>query len=195
MASMTEAWQDRQPDAGEGEAAQAVAACTDSEAFLQLYDRYFERIERYVMARMAGPEVEDVVSVIFMRALEKIHLFRPDRGTFGAWLFGIARNAVRDHFRRRGRFGFWALDSVETAPEPRSGPEDVALHGEQMEDVWRAFLTLTEDQREALVLYYIAELKYTEVARVMGKSDFATRKLAQRGLEGLRQQLSKEKPQ
>lgn len=192
---MTETGQEHQPDAGEDEAAQAIAARAYPEAFLLLYDRYFQRVERYVLARTWSLDAEDLVSAIFMRALEKIHSFRPERGTFASWLFGIARNIVHDHYRRRSRLWFGAPGPIETVVEPRSGPEELALHGEQMEDVRRALLTLTDDQREALVLRYMAELKYAEVARVLGKSEVAARKLVQRGLEGLRQQLTKEELQ
>src|SRR5438067_7424500 len=86
--------------AAQSDEALALAARQDRSAFLALHGRYIDRIERYVLARTSNPsDVEDLVSIIFMRALEHIRQFQPHRGSFAGWLFTIARNAVSDHYR------------------------------------------------------------------------------------------------
>lgn len=84
----------------------------DPTAFLPLYDRYAQRLERYVLATLGSREdAEDVVSAAFMQAIARIDTFDPERGSFAAWLFTIARNLVRMHHRRGGR-GFVGRLSV-----------------------------------------------------------------------------------
>jgi RNA polymerase sigma-70 factor (ECF subfamily) len=85
------------------DATMARSAARDRQAFVALYDRYVGSIERYVAARTGSSDVEDLVSVTFTRALARIHTYRPERGSFAAWLFTIARNAVVDHYRERAR--------------------------------------------------------------------------------------------
>src|SRR5579884_1122760 len=83
------------------DAALVAAARDDPRRFLELYDRYFERVLGYVRLRIRDAATcEDVTSQVFTTALEQVGRFR-GQGTFAGWLFQIARNAVRDVQRRR----------------------------------------------------------------------------------------------
>src|SRR5437868_2289089 len=73
-------------DAGDEELARAAGA--GRQAFMVLYERYIQRVQRYVFSQVTHPaEVEDLVSTIFFRALTKIDTYQPQRGSFSAWLF------------------------------------------------------------------------------------------------------------
>src|SRR5215831_4536898 len=86
--------------AGDPDAALVAAALQTPQAFLALYDRYFDRILGYVRLRLRDDSVcEDVTSTVFTTALAQLRRFRGD-GAFAGWLFQIARNAVRDVQRR-----------------------------------------------------------------------------------------------
>lgn len=170
----------------------AVAARDDQAAFLALYDRHAVRVGRYVTAHIPNPsDAEDVVSMVFMRALERIDQYRPERGRFAGWLFGIARNAVREHYRRG-----WRLVSLLPSITSESGPsaEDSALHRAQLGAVAAAVQNLTASQRDALALRYVAGLPYAEVGRLMGKNDEACRKLIARAIDALRRAVNEEEP-
>lgn len=169
----------------------AVAAQGDPNAFVQLYDRYVERITRYVAARTWGSnDVEDLVSITFMRALTKIHLFQPSRGTFAAWLFTIARNAARDH--KRTSHSSAPLADADSLPGYGSGPEQLLVQREQNLSLRSAILNLTADQRDAIALRYVGELPFAEIAHILGKSEPASKMLVQRGLEALRRHITSE---
>ena len=76
------------------------AQAGDSEAFAQLYDLYVKRIYAYVFVRVRHKEAaEDITSVTFMKALEKLNTFQ-NEVSYIAWLFTIARNTLIDHIRR-----------------------------------------------------------------------------------------------
>ncbi|MDQ2744301.1 MAG: RNA polymerase sigma factor [Chloroflexota bacterium] len=165
----------------------ARAASHDRKQFAKLYDRYVDRIERYVLVRTGrASDVDDIVSTTFMRALTNIHTFHRQRGTFAGWLFTIARNVVSDHQRAlRHLSESEAADHLDTRP----GPEMAALHAEEAAAVRRALLRLTHEQRDALALRYASELSFANVGQAMGKSEAAAKMLVQRGLQALRQQL------
>ncbi len=165
----------------------AVAARTDREAFLVLYDRYLPRIERYVAARTGSVEVEDTVSAIFLKALARIRTFHPARGAFGPWLFAIARTTVVDGYRARR--GTDQEADLSWLAEPAPGPEAVALSAETVVAIHTALAILTREQRDALALRYAADLPFAEVARTLRRSEPAAKMLVQRGLHTLRRYL------
>jgi RNA polymerase sigma-70 factor, ECF subfamily len=178
-------------DASDEELAQAAVA--GRHCFLLLYERHVGRVQRYVFSQVSYPaEVEDLVSTIFFRALTKIGTYQPQRGTFSAWLFAIARNAVHDHRRLTLHPRLVPLEAADGVHEPRPGPEALALQREGHDAVRRAFEVCTPEQRDALALRYLAELSFAEVAGALGKSEPAAKMLVHRGLEALRHELERE---
>jgi len=171
----------------DSDAVLAREARDDRQQFVKLYDRYVDRIERYVLARTGRTSaVDDLVSATFMRALINIHTFHHRRGTFAGWLFAIARNIVSDHQRALRRLsGSEPADQIDSRP----GPEMTTLRNEEAAAVRAALLRPTPDQREALALRYTGELAFAEVGQAMGKSEAAAKMLVQRGVQALRRQL------
>jgi RNA polymerase sigma-70 factor (ECF subfamily) len=166
----------------------ATCAVQDPGAFAVLYERYFPRVHRYVLARSRDPnEVEDVVSAIWMRVCSKISLYRLERGPFAPWLFALARNVLHDAMRQNIRrpIVIWNRDIAGVT----SGPETHILAAEGREEMRHALLSLTVDQREALALRYAADLSFREIGQALGKSEAAAKMLVRRGIEGLRRQF------
>ncbi len=164
-----------------------LARCHDRATFLELYDRYVDRIEHFVAARTMSANVEDIVSTTFERALARRSTFQPNRGTYAAWLFTIARHAIADSYRSQPQLveGGEAPDSED--PEP--GPEQAAVTQEDRLRVRKALQGLTAEQRDALALRFAAELSFSEVGHAMRKSEPAAKMLVQRGLTAMRRLL------
>jgi RNA polymerase sigma-70 factor (ECF subfamily) len=167
-----------------------LATSHDRAAFLELYDRYVARIERYVAARTSAADVEDFVSVTFERALARRASFKAGKGTYAAWLFAIARNAITDGYRARR--GVAERQSAPVEEDPAPGPEQALLASEARLRVRSALRDLTDDQRDALALRFAAELPFNEVARALGKSEPAARMLVQRALHSMRRRLEED---
>lgn len=170
------------------DSALAVAARDDREAFLQLYDRFVPHIERYVAARIGSGDVDDIVSGTFLRAIEHIGGFNPRRGSFAPWLFAIARNEIRTHYRRQSRTETlgdrdWQSDDI--------GPDAVAERNEEMRRVMVAVSRLTGEQRDALALRFAAGLPFRDVGKVLGKSEGAAKMAVQRAIRALRAELER----
>jgi RNA polymerase sigma-70 factor (ECF subfamily) len=157
------------------------------QAFAELYSRYVERVYRFLYARTGSvQDAQDLTSQTFLAALESIGTYRR-RGSFGGWLFGIARHKLADHYRQR-RIDV-SLDDVEWLHHPDPSPEDVAETRLQLARVSRALQSLDGQQAEAVALRVFGELAAAEVGQVMGKTESAVKMLVHRGLRKLQERL------
>jgi RNA polymerase sigma-70 factor, ECF subfamily len=124
--------------------------------------------------RMTGDsqEAEDLAQEAFLRLYRSVGGFRP--GTrLRPWFRRIAVNVCLDALRRR-REATVPLDKLlEMETQPRAArreemPEEAYLSREVRVEVQRGLLKLAGDYRAVLVLRYLEDLSYQEIAEVMG---------------------------
>lgn len=165
----------------------------DAQAFGYLYDRYFERVYRYVYYRMRdATEAEDVTSDVFFRALRAMPRYEP-RQPFLAWLYRIARNAVIDRVRaKKPRVSFEDALAHPDAADQIVDPDAVILQADRRERLRQAMQNLTGEQQEVVVLRFVEGLSSEEVGTIMGKRAGTVRGLQFRALQALRKHLSAE---
>ena len=163
------------------DAALVAAAREEPQAFLALYDRYFDRVLGYVRLRVRDePSCEDITSTVFATALEHLRLFRGD-GTFAGWLFQIARNNVRDAQRRPVNT---LLGDEVTSSEPDLEERFLAL--ERAAQLHKAIRLLTPEQQHLVSLRYGAGLAFDEIGTIVGATPGTVRVRMHRILEQLR---------
>jgi len=161
----------------------------DREAFGRLYDIFSKRIYSYIYYRTLSRETaEDLTGAAFLKALEGLGGYEPGKGGFAAWIYGIARNAIADHYRRESRLeslddergaGLWNL----------ADDADLALDAENR-DLWERLKPLLAgmpaEQREILVMRVWDGLSHGEIARILGKSEGACKMAYSRAMATLR---------
>ncbi len=158
------------------------------EAFCLLYDQHVERIYRYHLVRTGCvADAEDLTAETFYAALESFARLRPGEPPL-AWLGGIARHKLADHFRHRKRET--PLELAEDQAQPFPSVEELAGQRLELARVTRAMRLLNHERAEALALHYFAGLTFAEVGHTLGKSEEAAKKLVQRGLQDLREKLT-----
>jgi RNA polymerase sigma-70 factor, ECF subfamily len=164
----------------------------DKIAFDYLYIAYFNPIYRYIFLRSGGrrADAEDLTQEVFLRAWRAVDRFEIEGGSFLAWLYVIARNACFDFTKKKKAIipseaeEFW--DSIP-------GKESASVLAEQAEhkrSAWRLLESLSDDQREVMILRYIEDLNNREIAIITGKSEEAIRQLQSRAIRGLREKNS-----
>ena len=143
----------------------------NEQALAELYDLYFPRIYRYVLARTGNPaEAEDITEEVFVRVLGAIGAFQWRQAPFAAWLFRIAHNQLVSHARKNGarrRETPLAASIADPAPDPLTRVED-RLSLEHIFDLARA---LPQAQREVLWLRFASDLSVSDTARALGKQE------------------------
>jgi RNA polymerase sigma factor (sigma-70 family) len=168
-----------------------VALSADDVA--ELYDRHAEAILAFLVRRTWDPEVSvDILAETFAVALEGRHRFR-GRGreaAGGAWLYGIARHQLADHFRRDGaqrralaRLGIVRRPLTDVEYERI---EELAGSCELRNRVAEEMDALPVDQREAVRLRVVEEQGYQTLARTLDISQDTARARVSRGLQALR---------
>lgn len=167
----------------------ALRARRDPDAFLRLYVRHAPGIHRWLRSRVRDDEAAlDLTAETFARALAGIRRYRPDTGSFAAWLQGIAQNLLLVYLRER---------RVETVARKRLGIPLGPYAGE-FEEVDRrlvaearrselaaALEALPDKQREALELRVLEQLPYEEIGSRLGCSTGAARVRVTRALRAL----------
>jgi RNA polymerase sigma-70 factor (ECF subfamily) len=169
----------------------------DPQALERFYDVYFDRVYGYVR-RLVGEDslAEDVTQDVFLHLQRSFRSYDPAR-ELSPWVFTIATNKVRDHWRSRRHRDALAertLDDEEARWEPAArdgGPLPALENDELATQLGRAIEALPESMRAALVLRWDEGLSFEEIARVLGRNEVAVRKRYSRALEELRRSLSK----
>jgi RNA polymerase sigma-70 factor (ECF subfamily) len=170
------------------------AIARDAEAFGELYNRYFERIYRYLRLKVGNPtDAEDVTAVVFLSAWRGIERFSPKHeASFAGWLFRLAHNALIDRYRReRSTVSLEEALDESTAEDVTLSPEAALEWRMTLAELQRALWALTEEQREVVILRFVEGLSAREVGDIMGKQEGTVRGMQFRALEALRRALAR----
>lgn len=162
-----------------------------SEALAALYERHARSLLVFLTRRTFDAEVAlDLVGETFAQAVINRRRFRgSDEDTAKAWLFAIARNQLKQYFKR-GAAERRGLERLRIEP-PAAPPEELALveeaaRLEHLRELLRGELSgLSAEHREAVQLRVVEELPYPRIAAQLGISEQAVRARVSRGLRAL----------
>jgi len=173
------------------------AARADPAAFEALFERHAVALRRWVFAQTLDAELAgDLTAETFAQAWCSRRRFRGQGESAGAaWLYAIARNLLRQHWRR-GRVETAARRRLGVGTDGRDDGGVDELPGrvdarELSPGVREAFAELTPEQRRAIGYRVIAELSYAEVAAQLECRTPTARSHVFRGLHTLRTALEK----
>jgi len=160
----------------------------DRKAFGDLYDQNFDKIYRHIYYRTLHKETaEDMTGQAFLKALDKLHTFDPEKGHFLPWLYRIAGNLLIDHFRKTSKVeevsALWDLED--------QGDFTIDLHNKMAwEAVKPALDALDKEKRELIILRIWDDLTFKEIAEITGKSEGACKMSFARTLQYLKDTVS-----
>ena len=141
-----------------------VAVERDSAAFGMLFDYFGPRVKALMLKGGADHALaEDIVQDVMMTVWRKVGLYAPDRGTVGAWVFTIARNARIDRLRRGSSRSYEDVDSLDLMSGERNA-EDEAFASQQAARVADAMAELPQEQRQIVELSFVNDMPQSEIA-------------------------------
>src|SRR4051812_21507011 len=143
----------------------------DNAAGDELVRRYVEPLVRY-LRRLAGSDhvAEELHQQTWLSVLEHLEKFDPttSSGGFKAWIFRIATNKANDVWRSRGRDRL-AKEGLKLVVEAEAPDAAHRMTGsEAQRKLLAAIEQLPENQRQVLLLRYYSDLKFVEIAEMLG---------------------------
>lgn len=155
--------------------------------FELLYDRYHERVYRYLYAHLKHEyDAADLTQQVFFQAWKQGETYEARRGSVATWLMSIAHHRLVDFYRlSRPSLSWETLPDVGTKDQ---SPEAKVLSEETFAGVRKLLEALTPEERELLALRFAAQLSSTEIAPLIGKSAAATKKQLTRLLHRLQEE-------
>ncbi len=178
----------------------------DEDAWQIIFNRYYPRLYSFISSRVDDPCVaEDLANEVFERAVKSIQSFRSQEPeSLGGWLNRIAQNLIYDYYRYQAHYH--QVEPPEDRPEQDLitwiayleganlegyDPSQQLLAKESYRYLYEALHNLTEEQRDVILLRFLAQMRISEVAKRMKKSEGAIKALQFRALAALRRELRK----
>jgi RNA polymerase sigma factor (sigma-70 family) len=147
----------------------------------QAYERLAPAVRGYFRGRGAH-DPDDLTGDVFVSVTRGLASFHGDADALRRWVFTIAHHRMVDEYRRASQDRHVSMAEVPDAAHDATAVGDDGLT--------RALALLGDDQREVVVLRFVADLALKDVARIVGKRQGAVKMLQARGLERLNELLN-----
>lgn len=164
------------------------AAQADPARFAPLYDRYFGDVFRFLLRRAGDRELTaDLTQQAFLKAMLSLSRYESRGLPFRAWLYRIALNELRMHWRKRKEvlldLSYQQVDGLRQEMDLRLDPDD-------MTRVAQALSALDEARAQLIHLRFMDGLSYLEVGQVLGIGEDAAKMRTHRVLGKLRRTIT-----
>lgn len=171
----------------------------DSEAFGEIYDEYVKKVYRFIFFKVPTEEVaEDLSHEVFINLLD--YLKKTDRAveSLQALVYSISRNLIAHYYQTEGSKNKTGelLENVDyEADKSLLKEEDVEILVDKKIDkdlLQKAIRKIKNDNyREIIILRFIEDLSFKEIAQILNKEPSVLRVLLHRALEELKKVYNK----
>jgi RNA polymerase sigma-70 factor (ECF subfamily) len=162
-----------------------------TEAFSELVRRYSRPLTMTILRLIRDEEeAKDISQKVFLKIFEGLPRFMM-ASSFKTWLYSIAVNAVRDHWRKRNP----TIPSEEASmtPDPSESPAQRLERARTVHEVRKAVEQLPYKQRLTLQLRIYEGMDYKQIAKILGGTTGAARGNFFHAVKTLRQKLDRER--
>jgi len=156
----------------------------DKEAFLELYQSINQPLFAYILGLVADVnEAQDILQETYLKIRSAAHLYQA-QGKPMAWIFTIARNLARMHFRQSQRVADESIEDVDAE----------ALFSSELDQQYRIVMKnllekLDEDERTIILLHAVSGYKHREISQYLEKPLSTVLSRYNRGIKKLRKIL------
>ena len=143
----------------------------DTESFRVLVERYEPKMARYARRFLfATDDAKDLLQEIFIKTYVNIRSFDLDR-RFSPWIYRIAHNefvnALKKKKKERDTISLFFVDVLFPHPIAKEAADDEATRRELKEVLEGSLDKLDSKYREPLILYYLEDMDYKEIAEIL----------------------------
>ena len=163
----------------------------EPERFGEIFDRHYGEIHRYLGRRVGAGLADELAAAAFVVAFRSRGRYDVGAGDARPWLFGIAANLARRHWRtERRRLRAYARTGVDPVFDELADVDRRLDAGAMGPELARALAALRRHEREVLLLYAWADLSYSEISAALGVRDGTVRSRLSRARAHIRELLS-----
>ena len=179
----------------------------DNSFFEKIYRNFFPKILRFAALNVNEVQnAEDIASEVFIKAYRYIRKLNLNAVNIKPWLYKVARNLIIDFYRKEARTKKVSLDQYleekSSADHINEENLDKALVFEKDLDIefvqsgeekiinaefLKNLNTLTEIQKQVLILRFVEDLDHKSVGRILNKNEIAVRAISFRAISKLRE--------
>lgn len=138
----------------------------DKRAATALYDRYFLPVRGYFVNKAADPSAcDDLLQETFMIVMLKPENFKKE-SSFRSYLFGVAHNVLRSHYRKHVRKRSDKIDDIDDIPVADLGPGVSTLmsHRVETQRLIQALRRIDTKYQSVFEMYYWQDLSAREIS-------------------------------
>lgn len=163
---------------------------SDPTAMDVFFNFFYDRVYAHVVNMLRDPILgQDLTQEIFLRLHRSVKQLDPQRDPSG-WVFTVATNVIRDHWRsreyKRGQRELHVEDQDQLkAIHPDPDVQSVMERDEELQAVWTALHSLREPDREVILLRDYEELPVAEIADMLDLAPEAVRQRHSRAVARL----------
>ena len=140
----------------------------NTESFGVLVERYEQKLLRYAKKFLFNwAEAEDLTQEVFIKTYTNIKSFNP-KLRFSPWIYRIAHNEFLNALRKKTKTpSFFSIDLIFPHPFSSKLP-DKELEKKEIKDmIGKCMEKLDLKYREPLALYYLEDMDYKEISKIM----------------------------
>jgi RNA polymerase sigma-70 factor (ECF subfamily) len=160
----------------------------DTTAGNDLFQRHFDSVCRF-FANKLGEDVDDLIQKTFLACVEGKERFRGD-ASFRGYLFGVARNVLRRHFREKRYHGERFDPLVTSVHDAAPGPSLMLAEKKEQQLLLQALRQIPLDFQITLELYYWEQMSASELGEVLGLPEGTVRGRIRRAKQLLEERLA-----
>lgn len=152
--------------------------------FWKIYERYLDKIYRFVYLKTSNKEVaEDIVSDVFMSALNNINSFNIDeKSSVSCWLYRIANNKVIDYYRtNKETWDIWDYLDMCINFDISKNIDDK----DKLKEVFYYIKDLKKEYRDIFIYRIWEDLSYKEISEITWMSIDNCKKIVSRTLKSI----------
>jgi RNA polymerase sigma factor (sigma-70 family) len=172
---------------GPSDAVCLARSLSEPKAFEPVFDRHFRAVHRYLHRRAGRELADELAAETFAVAFARRGSCRSNDSVL-PWLYGIATNVLRRCRRAESRqlhaYGRGGVDHWATYEDEAAAPLDARLAG--------ALAAMRPRERDALLLYALADLSYEQIASALDVPVGTVRTWLHRARETARRELAAE---
>ncbi len=148
-----------------------------------LFDRYHIRIYNFFNKMVHNKMVsEDLTQDVFLKIIKYKASYK--NGNFAAWIYTIARNIFSNHYQKTKKERSNVIDDDKLEANGMIISES---RQEELDHLQKALIQLSNSDRELIVMHRFQEIKYEQIAQIIGSNENAVKVKVHRALKKLKE--------